>query len=47
MQQGPRHEALRAFEALAAERPSDALVALQLQRLRAGREHEPIVVEGK
>lgn len=40
-------EALQAFEALAAERPDDPLVALHLKRLRTGERGERIVMESK
>lgn len=40
-------EALQAFEALAAERPDDPLVALHLKRLRAGEQGDRIVMASK
>ncbi len=40
-------QALQAFEALAAERPDDPLVALHLKRLRAGGLGDRIVMESK
>ena len=39
--------ALRAFEALLVNRPQDALVAMQLDRLRAGQSGDLIVLDGK